>query len=415
MRKLITITLLLLLITPCLRAQRKELSQARSYIKSGKDLNKAEDLMTGLLAADSANRENPKIYHTWYQAVRKQYDIENEKLYLKQDCDTSKIYSLTKKMLDIVFALDSVDAKPDEKGRVKPKYRKDNAEEMHTLRPNLYYGGLFCINKADYNTAFTYLDTYINSKDMPLFESYDYATNDTTLIDAAYWATFCGYKTEDAEKTLKHAKLALEDKNRRMFTLSYMAEAYILLGDEESLITTLHIGFEEYPLHPYFFPRLMDYYTVKGETEIALSIVNDALAVDSLNELFLFVKSSVLLNMKRYQECIEVSDSLIAVNDTVAEAYFNAGMSWYNQAKQMEQTPIAASSTLTAKERRALAAEKKELVSGLYRNAMPYLERYRQLAPKASDKWAPSLYQIYLNLNMGKQFDEIDAILRKRK
>ena len=40
-KKLIAITLLILTIIPCLRAQRKEISQARSYIKSGKELAKA--------------------------------------------------------------------------------------------------------------------------------------------------------------------------------------------------------------------------------------------------------------------------------------------------------------------------------------------------------------------------------------
>ena len=34
------ILLLLTMITPCLWAQKKELSQARSYIKSGKDYDK---------------------------------------------------------------------------------------------------------------------------------------------------------------------------------------------------------------------------------------------------------------------------------------------------------------------------------------------------------------------------------------
>ena len=41
------------------------------------------------------------------------------------------------------------------------------------------------------------------------------------------------------------------------------------------------------------------------------------------------------------------------------------------------------------------------------------MEHYRQLMPAEKDKWAPVLYRIYLNLNMGKQFDEIDRILKQ--
>jgi len=41
------------------------------------------------------------------------------------------------------------------------------------------------------------------------------------------------------------------------------------------------------------------------------------------------------------------------------------------------------------------------------------MEKYRKLAPAEKKKWAPALYRIYLNLNMGKQFDEIDNLMKK--
>jgi hypothetical protein len=48
----------------------------------------------------------------------------------------------------------------------------------------------------------------------------------------------------------------------------------------------------------------------------------------------------------------------------------------------------------------------------LYQKALPYMERYRALAPQEKDKWAAALYNIYLKLNMGREFEEIDRILR---
>ena len=48
-----------------------------------------------------------------------------------------------------------------------------------------------------------------------------------------------------------------------------------------------------------------------------------------------------------------------------------------------------------------------------YQKALPYVEKYRQLVPDEKEKWGPVLYRIYLNLNMGKQFDEIDRLLKK--
>ena len=57
--------------------------------------------------------------------------------------------------------------------------------------------------------------------------------------------------------------------------------------------------------------------------------------------------------------------------------------------------------------------KRKQQVLDYYKKAMPYLQKYRVLAPGEKDKWALPLYTIYLNLNMGKEFDEIDKLLKK--
>ena len=40
------------------------------------------------------------------------------------------------------------------------------------------------------------------------------------------------------------------------------------------------------------------------------------------------------------------------------------------------------------------------------------MEKYRQLVPDDNARWAPALYRIYLNLNMGKEFEEIDRLMK---
>ena len=62
-------------------AQKKEISQARSNIKKRTNLEQAETSMRELLK-DTANQGNVKIYVTLADAVRAQYEAENEKLYI---------------------------------------------------------------------------------------------------------------------------------------------------------------------------------------------------------------------------------------------------------------------------------------------------------------------------------------------
>ena len=53
----------------------------------------------------------------------------------------------------------------------------------------------------------------------------------------------------------------------------------------------------------------------------------------------------------------------------------------------------------------------KREVDKLYRTALPYLEQYRAMAADKIDRWGRPLYRIYLSLNMGDKFDEIDKLL----
>ena len=108
-------------------AHKKQLSEAKSYLKSGKNLDKAESLVREVIAMPG---ESGEIDHYVLLAdiVRKQYEASNEKLYLKQLSDTASMFPALRKLFLTYELLDSVDALPDKKGKVKTKLRRKNAE-----------------------------------------------------------------------------------------------------------------------------------------------------------------------------------------------------------------------------------------------------------------------------------------------
>ena len=63
MKRLLVILSIISLFHSFAFAQKKEISQAQTYVKTGKNLDKAETSMRKLLA-DSANHANIKIWHT---------------------------------------------------------------------------------------------------------------------------------------------------------------------------------------------------------------------------------------------------------------------------------------------------------------------------------------------------------------
>ena len=145
---------------------------------------------------------------------------------------------------------------------------------------------------------------------------------------------------------------------------------------------------------------MIEYYASRGQWKDAMQACDYALEADSTSHLFRLVKSSTLLNMGKYEECIAICNELLAENTHLPDVQLNMGLAYFNQAVELDKATSVSRSRMTK-------------IMDLYKKARPYLEEYRKLAPSRKERWAVPLYTIYLNLNMGKEFDEIDRILKK--
>lgn len=389
------IILLFIFLPGVMMAQKKELSEARTNIKKGVNLDKAENSMRNLLK-DSTNLQNEKIWLTLYDAVKKQYEQLNEKLYLKQQSDTAKFLTHTIHMFDVLENLDSVDV-VNTNG--KPVYRKKHALLLNQNRKNVFNGGAYYLQKQKFSEASAFFAKYIACADMPLFSEYDYNNTDSTsIIEAAYWMTFCGYKLRDAAMIDAYADMALRNPSREVLVMQYQAESAFIKNDLEKYVQILNAGFDKYPTNAYFFPHLATYYVQNDQHEDILRTCKRVLDLDENHLEALHAYSTSLLATSQYDKCIEASDKLIKLTDQFPRAFLNAGTSYFRKADKLFAISVPN------------AAQKAEL-EDLCTKAMPYLERYREMCPEDTNSYASALYNIYLTLNNGEGFEEMEQIL----
>ena len=381
-------------------AQKKEIQTAKDQVKAGKNLDQAAASMKKLLA-DSANRTNRKIWTIYFDAVRKQYEQGNEKLYLKQKYDTAQLFNYTRQLFEVAFQYDSVETAPDKKGRRDFEFRKGHSDYLAHIRSNLYNGGIWFLNKKKYPDAYKFFDCYIECASQPMFKQRNYGEKDKHLPTAAYYAVYSGYKMKDPKATLHHSYEALKDTVHYNYMLQYLAETYMLEKDTARYVASLKEGFKRVPTFPYFFPRLVEYYVVRNQLDSAMTVVNEALTVVPDSDVYLAAKSNLLLEQGKLQECIEVSKKVIEVNQKLGDPYYNAGICYFNLAVEQDKNSHN-------------SRKVKEQVEANYKKALPYLVKYREMEPKEQGKWAFPLYTIYLNLNMGKEFDEIDKVMKQK-
>jgi predicted Zn-dependent protease len=157
----------------------------------------------------------------------------------------------------------------------------------------------------------------------------------------------------------------------------------------------LQEGFKYYPYSTYFFPRLIDYYTTNGKNDEAMEYIDEAMEKDSLNQLFLLAKHSVLMSQKRYCEALKYGVTLLRDNPDQAIPNYNVGYIYYERGKD-------AMNQKNKSYRQKLKDAQEE-----YKKCLPYIERYKMLMPQERNRWYPILYDVYYNLNMGSKFESL--------
>ncbi len=174
-------------------------------------------------------------------------------------------------------------------------------------------------------------------------------------------------------------------------------------GDTTAYRNYLELGIRAYPGHPFFFTHLADLYAKRGQYGEVLALSEQNIARDSSNVLALEARSLALMNLQRYGEAIGAAQKCIAVDSTLADAYYYIGASYCGLA----QSVVLPGNINSKAYRTALADQKK-----YYKLALPYMEKYRVKAVDRKRRWLPLLYRIYFALNMGKQFDEMENLLK---
>ena len=328
-------------------------------------------------------------------ALKAQYEQSNERLYLKQATDTTTIFSLTMRLFETLSAFDSLDVRPDSKGRVRAEHRERHAAFLHSIRPNLFNGGVFYTRKRQYAEAYRFYETYIRARTGPSSEATTMRTATRCCLMPPTGRCTVATNWGAADQIIRYQDLAERDTSMLNFVRQYQAEAYLLQGDSTRYVEALRDGFDRYPNFSFFYPRLIAYYERHGDHDSSLVVADRALEADSTSVLFRLTKGSILLNPGRYDDCIAICKGLLEQNDSLADAHFYIGLAYFNQAIDLD---------IVEQRHR----EKRQEITRLYKEALPYLERYRALAPDQRNRWLQPLYTIYLKLNMGEEFDEIN-------
>lgn len=387
------------------------LRDARTAIKNKRDQNKqVGNLQAALAREDVSNEQRAEMLYTQSQLHISLNEAENMKAYLKQKYDTAVYFNTVLDASRCAMLCDSVDVLPDAKGRVKPVYRKKNAAALLKYRPNVYAGGRFYLRRNNFKASLPFFSTYIDMLEHPLLKGNATLLGDTLLKRASFYATVSAYNCGAYGEALKYVDMAIEgaEPRTRPNLQEYKVRCYEALGDSVNMLDAMYDGCESYPLHDYFFTHLIDYFDNEKQYDIGLELADTMLSRVQDIPLYWYAKSLMYLHKEDWNNCVEMCDSTLRREPSHVDALRNKGIALLNVASEFAETACYDMNKPQSR------SDRRKLMK-LYSNAMPSFERLRGIVPDKPDMWAPHLYRIYLQLNMGKEFAEVERILREMK
>lgn len=402
MKRVLLVSIALSIAATGAFAQKKAVSQAESIAKGNNaDFAEARTLIKGALE-NPESKDDPK---TWYVAgyvEDQQFSSERMKEMLGQQPNQPVMYEALLNVLPYMIKADELDQLPDAKGKIKPKYSK-NIKGILSAN-HIYYinGGAYYFDARDYRKAYDCFEQYMQISDLPMFKGEKVAERDSNFMMVQYYYAVAATQLGEPQTAIAALNRAKDTDYKKNDIYQYLYYEYEQLQDSTNMERVLLEGLKLFPEEEYYLMQLINTYIYSNRNEEAINYLNQAIQGDPSNPTFYDVLGKVYeTGLRDYDKAEESYKKALDLDPTSIEALSNLGRVYYNLAINKQNDANMINDNKLYQEELTKAKE-------LFEKARPYFEKAHQGKPDERE-YMIALRGIYYNLNMGKEFDEIEA------
>lgn len=395
-------------------AQDALVKEAKKLMGKGEFDQAVQTLAPALTSSETLDKKGAwnlqsEIMHGKFSAIQTKQIESNVS---KNPYDTLGLHTAAIATWEAVLKCDELDQQPDEKGKVKLKYRAAAQTKYKTFGIALVQAGqYFYQDKKDNENAIKAWKYYLEMKDTPLFAEVKDFPKDPFYYDIAYYASILAYQMHNYPEAEKFATLTAEDPSKAGEAMEIMLfskkESMKTQEDSVAYVKMLKDLHKEDPSEARYFNLLMDYYSHANNVSAMKAWADEEVALDPQNKMAWAVKGEVQMNQSEWDAAVESYKKAIEIDPEFVQCVFNAGVCLNSKA-------IGLKDQLADKNTGGLKKEDADKVKAILADALTFLERARELDPDSEKvKWAYPLYQIYYALENKEKADEMEKLLNQ--
>ena len=366
-------------------------SDALKAILKTKTYAEAEALVKANLGSLANDAEKAKAYNKLVDLALAQFDaqstIQTENQVAKQmgkeekPVDEKLMSDMAYKAIVAGLECDKYDQKPNEKGKVAPKFAAKNAQRLwFAPRNQMVNAGQDALTAKDNATARKFWTLFVESDAAPMFKDQNRDQQKPFFGQVARFAAIFAYQDKDMAKALQLADVAMKDpqeyENALNLKLEILGDGLKTKDDSLKYVENLKSLYAEHKTNG-VMEKLYNTLIGVGQAAEADKIIDDALAADPNNFVALADKGLSLLQAQKAEEAVKYLKRAYDIKNDNAIIATYAGTAYVVQAQNVEDP-----------------AKKKEL----YKQAIEMFDKAKELDPDMLQaKWGYNRYNAYYN------------------
>jgi len=408
MKKLMLLLLLTASVTVVF-AQNRNVTRANSLSRAETpNFTEARTLINAALEDPSTKN----LANTWFVAGMVGYRevksiTESRAVLLGQaQIDWNRAGQALMASLNHLIVADSLDHLPDDRGRVRPRHRR----EIHRVIGEYYRYYLLqyadhLVQRQEFASALTVLNSFLAIPDLPAIEGT--IEKDLAFYEVMYFTARVASNADQPQYAIQlfeRVRKIDEEMGMEIETIMLVYQLLYLeyydLNDAENSIKVLKEGFERFPEELWFFQNLINHYVGLEEFDTALKYLEIAIEREPNIAEFHRLKGALHEQLENedkaeaaYLRALEVDPNLITALDAL-------GLFYLRRAAIIDDTIF---SIRDAGQRRAA----EERFRNELRSALPLYQRLVELEPETMGHKI-RLRNIYHNLRMDQEFDALN-------
>ena len=397
-------------------AQETVVKEAKKLL-SKKDFDAAAQMLAPALTSsetlDKAAAWNlmTDIQFEKYSAIQNE-NIQNQMNQKAVPFDTLGMNTACYEALKAAIECDKYDVQPNDKGKVKIRFRQANQQRMQNVRLNLINAGLFDYNHKNLDGALAKWALYLDSPAEELFTGLAAVSDvaqDQYRSEIAYYAGLVAYQKKDYPTAEKYATIAAQDPKKASEANEIMlfSKKETMKTKEDSLayvdmVKNLH---KQNPEEERYFNLLMEYYTRSDDQKAMAAWAEEETSINPENKMAWALTGQVHMNAREWDAAVEAYKKAIEIDPAFIQCVFNAGVCLNGKAIDLKDQ-------LADKNTGGLTKANADKVKAILHDARQYLEQAKELDPdREKVNWAYPLYQIYYTIGDKAKSDEMEKLV----